>query len=322
MYFPEAVHSAGYMPALDYRELPLHLILDTDPGVDDAIAILMALAAPQAEVIGLTTLGGNVPRARATRNALALLQAAGRSGVPVARGAARPRSGRFRPSVAFHGPGGLSARLPEPTAAPIPQTAGDFLAESLESGPGRVAIVALGPLTNLSRLENRRPGILKRSAGVVIMGGAVETRGNVTPRAEFNFHSDPLSAAHVLASGNPVTLVDLAACRQAGLSREQAAGLSADTPLGELALRILRGWFARDERRRRFEFYDPLAVALALDPGVATVRRVALTVAAAPGEHWGETTVAGEPGPVALAAAVDAPRFFALLGGLLGWRGL
>ena len=304
------------------RETPLRLILDTDPGVDDAIAILMALGAPQAEVIGLTTVGGNVPRARATRNALALLQAAGRSDIPVARGAARPRSGRFRPSVAFHGPGGLSARLPEPTTGAAPQTAVEFLAESVESNPGQVIIVALGPLTNLSRLEDRRTGILNRSASVVIMGGAVETRGNVTPRAEFNFHSDPLAAAHVLGLGSPATLVDLAACRQVGISREQAAGLSADTPLGQLALRILQGWFARDEGRQRFEFYDPLAVALALDPGVATVRQVALTVTTTPGEAWGETAITAEPGPVALAAEVDESRFFGLLRGLLGWRGL
>ncbi len=303
-------------------EPALRLILDTDPGVDDAVAILMALAAPQAEVIGLTTVGGNVPRARATRNALALLQAAGRSDIPVARGAARPRSGRFRPSVAFHGPGGLSARLPEPATRAIRQPAVDFMAESVESGPGEVTIVALGPLTNLSRLEDRRPGILNRCAGVVIMGGAVETRGNVTAKAEFNFHSDPLAAAHVMGLGNPATLVDLAACRQTGVSREQAASLSADTPLGRLALRILQGWFARDVRRRRFEFYDPLAVAMALDPGVATVRRVALKVGTSLGEEWGETTIAGEPGAVALAAEVDVPRFFGMLSRLLGWRGL
>ena len=308
-------------------DVSLRLILDTDPGVDDAVAILMVLAAPRAEVIGLTTVGGNVPRARATRNALALLQAAGRSDIPVARGAARPRPfdklrGRFRPSVAFHGPGGLSARLPEPAATAIERTAADFLAESVESNPGGVTIVGLGPLTNLSRLEDRQPGILKRSAGVVIMGGAVETRGNVTPRAEFNFHSDPLAAAHVLGLGIPATLVDLAACRQVGISREQAAGLSADTPLGRLALRMVQGWFARDDRRQRFEFYDPLAVAVALDPAVATLRRVALTVTTTLGEAWGETTVASEPGPIALAAEVDEPRFLGLLCGLLGWRGL
>ena len=309
------------------HERALRLIIDTDPGVDDAIAILMALAAPEAEVIGLTTVGGNVPRARATRNALALLQAAGRPDIPVARGAAWPRPfdrlrGRFRPSVAFHGPGGLSARLPEPTAKPIQRKAMDFLAESVESSPGRVTVIALGPLTNLSRLEERQPGILNRTAGVVIMGGAVETRGNVTPKAEFNFHSDPLAAAHVLGLGTPATLVDLAACRQVSISREQAAGLSADNPLGRVALRILGGWFARDSRRERFEFYDPLAVAIALDPAVATARRVALNVTTTPGEAWGETTISNEPGPVALASKVDEARFFELLRGLLGWRGI
>jgi inosine-uridine nucleoside N-ribohydrolase len=304
------------------RESGLRLILDTDPGVDDAIAILLALAAPRVDVAGLTTLGGNVPRARATRNALALLQAAGRLDIPVAQGAARPLTGRFRPSVAFHGPGGLSARLPEPASGPVGETAMDFLEAQLDADPGGVTVVALGPLTNLARLERRRPGILARSAGVVIMGGAVETRGNVSPRAEFNFHSDPLAASQVLDLDIPIMLADLAACRQTGISRAQSDGLESDTPLGRLALRILRGWFARDPERERFEFYDPLAVALALDPGVATVRRAVLAVGIAPGEHWGETTVASEPGPVSVAAEVNAPRFFALLSELLGWRGL
>ncbi len=301
---------------------PLRLILDTDPGVDDAIAILLALAAPQAEVIGLTTVGGNVPCARATRNALALLQAVGRSDIPVARGAGRPRSGRFRPSVVFHGPGGLSVRLPEPTAVAIEATAAEFLAESIASNPGQVTIAALGPVTNLSRLEDRQPGILAEAAGVVIMGGAVETRGNVTPRAEFNFHSDPLAAAHVLRLDSGAALADLAACRQAGLSREEAASLSADTPLGQLALRVLQGWFARDASRQRFEFYDPLAVAMALDPGVARVRWVSLAVRTTPGETGGETTIVEGAGKIALAVEVDTPRFFALLGELFGWRGL
>ena len=306
----------------DSRELSLRLILDTDPGVDDAIAILLALAAPRAEVTGLTTLGGNVPRARATRNALALLQAAGRADIPVARGAARPLTGRYRPSVAFHGPGGLSARLPEPATPAIRETAVDFLEAQLTAASGGVTVVAPGPLTNLARLQRRRPGILEINASLVVMGGAVETRGNVTPRAEFNFYSDPQAAAHILAQDTPMTLADLAACRQVGISREQAAGLSSDTLLSQLALRILHGWFARDAQRERFEFYDPLAVALALDPGLAAVRRVSLSVGTAPGEHWGETTVASEPGPVSLATEVDTPRFFALLSELLGWRGI
>ena len=214
----------------------MRLIIDTDPGVDDAIAILLALAAPQVEVVGLTTVGGNVPRARATRNALALLHAAGRDDVPVAAGAARPRPfdgrrGRYTPSVAFHGPGGLSVRLPDSPRSTVSETAVEFLAREISAGSGEVSLAALGPLTNLSRLQDRHPGILGKAQRVVVMGGAVETRGNVTPRAEFNFHSDPIgvAAAQALGSGLAVELADLAACRQVGISREHAETLTAET---------------------------------------------------------------------------------------------
>ena len=300
----------------------MRLLIDTDPGVDDAIAILMALAAPNAEMVGLSTVGGNVSRARATRNALALLQAAGRPDIPVARGAARPLQGRYRPSVAFHGPGGLSARLADPLNRPISTGAVDFLQQQIAGAPGEVTVVALGPLTNLSRLERRHPGALRQSAGVFVMGGAVETRGNVTPAAEFNFHSDALAASHVMGLDVPMTLADLGACRQAGISREQAQALTADTAIGRLALRVLQGWFARDDARRRFEFYDPLAMALALHPSVAEYRRVSLEVGAESGETLGETRVSAEPGPIAVAVEVDSPRFFRLLADLFGWSGL
>ena len=290
--------------------------------MDDAIAILLALAAPQVEVAGLTTVGGNVPRARATRNALALLQAAGRDDIPVAAGAARPRSGRYTPSVAFHGPGGLSVRLPDSKRPAVSETAVDFLAREIGSATGEVSVAALGPLTNLSRLQDKCQGILGEAHCIVVMGGAVETRGNVTPRAEFNFHSDPLAAAQVLCSGLAIELADLAACRQVGISREQAETLTAETELGVLALNVLKGWFRRDRRRQRFEFYDPLAVAMLLDPGVATRRMLTLGVGTERGEGWGETTVLTEPGPAALADRVDAGRFFSLLENVLGWRGM
>ena len=301
---------------------PLRIIIDTDPGVDDAIAILLALAAPGIEVAGLTSVGGNVPRARATRNALALLQAAERPDIPVAKGAARPLSGSYRPSVAFHGPGGLSVRLPEPALPVTGLSATDFLEAQIDASRGNLTVVALGPLTNIARLERRHRGILGQCSGLVIMGGAVESRGNVTPRAEFNFHSDPLAASEVLGLDTPMVLADLAACRQVGISREQVKGLSADSLVGRLALRVLQGWFARDEHRQRFEFYDPLAIALAVDPGLATMRHLALSVCTEPGEGWGESTVTAESGPVAVPDMVDSSRFFALLGYLLGWRGL
>ncbi len=298
------------------------VIIDTDPGVDDAIAILLALAAPGVEVVGLTTVGGNVPRARATRNALALLQAAERTDIPVAKGAARPLKGRYTPSVAFHGPGGLSVRLPEPAFPTSELSAIDFLETQISSARGNLTIVALGPLTNLARLERRQRGILKRCSGLVIMGGAVESRGNVTPTAEFNFHSDPVAASEVAGLDTPMVLVDLAACRQVGITREQARDLTSDSPLGSLALQILQGWFARDERRQSFEFYDPLAMALAVDPELATMRHLELAVCTEDGERYGESTVTAEPGPVAVADKVDSSRFFTLLGELLGWRGL
>ena len=300
---------------------PVRLIIDTDPGVDDVVAILMALAAPGAEVVGLTTVGGNVSLARATRNALALLQAARRPEIPVARGAARPLRGRYSPSVAFHGPGGLSVRLPNPAIRLVSQSAVDFMADRLSRHPRGITLVALGPLTNLARLLQRRPGALNLAHRIVVMGGAVDTPGNVTPKAEFNFHSDPMAADMVLSSGLPVTLADLAACRQVAINRQEALQLKSTHPLGQLALRLIQNWFHRDPTRQTFEFYDPLALALALEPGLASVRKVALAVGSSGADDWGEMTVVGRTGEVALADDVDGVRFFSMLRQLLGWEG-
>lgn len=300
----------------------MQLILDTDPGVDDAIAILLALAAP-AETLGLTTVGGNVPQARGRRNARALLYAAGRAGLPVAAGAGRPLAGRFRPAVRFHGPGGLSVRLPDSPVPPAAAPAVEFLNAQLTARPGQITLIALGPLTNLARLQQRHPAALGLARQIVAMGGAVDCPGNVTPYAEFNFHSDPLAAQQVLSAGPPLTLADLGACRQVGIDRDEALALRAAHPLGRLALRTLQNWFRRDPARARFEFYDPLAVALALDPSLAQYRAAAISVDTTDSERQGESTAPpppdGAPGPVSLAARIDAPRFFRLLRETLGW---
>jgi inosine-uridine nucleoside N-ribohydrolase len=305
---------------------PVRLIIDTDPGVDDAVAILMALAAPVADVVGLTTVGGNVNLARATRNALALLQAAGRTEVPVVKGAARPLRGRFSPSVAFHGPGGLSVRLPDPAIRPVNQSAVDFIADRLSRHPRGITVVALGPLTNLARLLQRHPDALAKAHRIVVMGGAVNTPGNVTSKAEFNIHSDPVATDMVLSSGLPITLADLAACRQVAINRQQALRLTVNHrvghPLGQLALRLIQNWFRHDPTREKFEFYDPLAVALALEPGLASVRQVNLDVGTSDADDWGETTVVGGVGEVALADEVDGERFFRVLREMLGWEGI
>jgi inosine-uridine nucleoside N-ribohydrolase len=301
---------------------PIKLIIDTDPGVDDAITILMALAAPEVEVLGLTTVGGNVALARTTRNALALLQAAERSDIPVAKGASRPFRGRFKYAPQFHGPGGLSHRLPEPTVGTIDRDAVQFFDDQLNQAPGEIVLVALGPLTNLARLLWERPAALKQARNIVVMGGAVNAPGNVTPKAEFNIYCDPVAAEIVLSSGLPITFVDLAACRQVGINRDQAMALSSKHPLGRLMLDLLQGWFTKHPDRPRFEFYDPLAMALALEPAIGTVVKVDLDVGLEENDAWGETSESGGPGEITLPLLIDTARFFGLLEVLLEVEGL
>tara|TARA_B100002049_G_scaffold30967_1_gene20333 strand:- start:1724 stop:2632 length:909 start_codon:yes stop_codon:yes gene_type:complete len=299
---------------------PIQLIIDTDPGVDDAIAILMAMASSEIEILGLTTVGGNVPLARATRNALSLLQAASRSDIPVAKGASRPLRGKFAYAPHFHGPGGLSQRLPDPANGPVEDGAVKFLYDQLTGERGEAVLVALGPLTNLAVLLRERPIALEQAKQIVVMGGAVNTPGNVTPEAEFNFYCDPVAADIVLSSRLPITMVDLAACRQVKINREQALGLKSATPLGRLMLDMLQGWFHREPSREEFEFCDPLAMAIALHPAIATATKVDLDVGIEKDELLGATSETGGPGEITLAQDVDSSRFFALFGRLFELR--
>jgi len=297
---------------------PAKTIIDTDPGVDDAIAILMALACPWLEILGLTTLGGNVSLSWATRNALSLLEYAERTEIPVAKGAARPRRGRFPYAHHFHGATGITCRLPKPQSRPIRAGAVDFLYQQMEQHPGQINLVALGPLTNLARLERRHPKSLHQLASLVVMGGAVNTLGNVTPYAEFNFYSDPVAAQEVLSTGVLLTLVDLGACRQVSITRDDAENLKCGQPLGKLVVQLLHNWFEHDQTRDSFEYYDPLTLAAAIDPSMLQTREVALSVETVAADRLGESRVLAEGGPVAVVEGVDRQRFFDSLTGLLG----
>ena len=317
------------MPALIQASIP-SLIIDTDPGVDDAIAILMALASTTYNLLGLTVVGGNVPLARGARNALAILDRVRRGEVPVCPGSSRPLTGRFGYSAAFHGKSGLTRRLPDPQTQPSTESAAGFLTRNIHGSPGGVSLVALGPLTNLARLlrspraagGGAAPNPLAPVASLTVMGGAVKCPGNVTPYAEFNFHSDPLAAHRVLNCGVPITLVDLAACRQVALNKNQVHKLRADTLLGNLAIEFLKGWFKRDPNREIFQFYDPLALAAALDPELVATRQVGLAVEHSNPARWGQSSITAEPGDIALVTEVDREGFFTLLAELLGWQGL
>ena len=326
-------------PAPAATPAPVPVIIDTDPGVDDALAILMALGAPALNVIGVTATAGNVPLARATRNALALLEYAGRGDIPVYRGAARPVRGRYAYAREVHSAAGLTYPIPEPTTAAAGTGAVSYLAETLRERRGEVAVIALGPLTNLARLLRRHPDALPGAARIIIMGGAVNAPGNVTPAAEFNFYSDPTAARIVMESGLPMTLVDLGACRQVHLTRADGDDIGIGTGTGNgdggasqrratLAAGLLAGWFRRDPARERFHLYDPLAVIAALEPTILRLRPVTLAIddADATGEAvlWGRCRVVDEnAGPVSVAApdGVDSAAALAAIRSLLAGGG-
>ena len=183
--------------------------MDVDTGVDDALALLLALSSPEVELVGVSTVAGNVPLQRTTDNTLRLLQWEGRADVPVYAGAERPL---VRDAVAaddVHGATGLgAAQLPKARTSPAGDAV-EFLLRILQARPGEVILVATGPLTNLAQAETRVPGVLRQARQVVIMGGAVRVPGNITPAAEFNFYADPHAARQVLASEAELVLVGL-----------------------------------------------------------------------------------------------------------------
>ena len=305
---------------------PEPVVIDTDPGVDDAIALLMALSCPQLDIVGLTTTAGNIPIGPATRNALAILEHVGRTDIPVAKGATRPIRGRFAYSRHVHSAAGLTYPLPPPTTSASGTDAVRFLAEALQAKPGEVTVIALGPLTNLARLHRNRPSALPLAKRVLVMGGAVETAGNVTPHAEFNFYSDPTAARMVIESEIPITLIDMAPCGQVFLTREDVAGARPSTPAGILAERLLAGWFDRDSTRERFYMYDPLTLVAAVDPHAINFRSVAMTVddstTTANSDLWGRCRLLDEgDGPIRVAkpGGVDVPTSLRKIRELLGW---
>ena len=301
------------------------VLIDTDPGTDDAIALLMALAPAlsevegspcqtRLEVLGITTVGGNTRLSRTTRNTLAILQYLGRADVQVAKGAPRPLKG-FYPSrlgEEYHGPGGLSVRLPGGIITPDSEGAVDFLKAKLLENTERVVLVALGPLTNVARLLRRYPEVRNRLSHLVVMGGAVAVPGNVTPHAEFNFYCDPLAASVVLSAGVPVTLVDLRVCRQVSIGRDGLEPLLKGKSAAKLAGRILANWFARNPDKQRYDLCDPLAMAVAMEPDILTTRRGRVKVETRSAECLGKTSVEIGEGDVQVATAVDTRRFFDL----------
>jgi purine nucleosidase len=301
------------------------IIIDTDPGIDDAVAILIALAAPEAlEVLGIVAVAGNLPLALTERNARRVCELAGRADIPVYAGCARPM---LRPLATAERIHGATARerllLPEPTMALRPEHGVDYLIETVRGEKaGAITLCALGPLTNIAMTLVKAPEVAGRIAELVIMGGACFELGNVTPAAEFNIYVDPHAAAIVLASGIPITMMPLDVTHQLLTTPPRRSALRA---LGNRCGQAAAALLASFERKRRSKvgapvraLHDPAVIAYLLRPTLFNGREVnvaietesPLTIGMTVADWWGVT---GRRPNVRLMNTVDAAGFYDLL---------
>jgi purine nucleosidase len=254
---------------------------DCDTGLDDALALLLAAGAAAGELVGVSTVAGNCPLAQATGNTLRVLELAGRGAIPVHAGAAGPLVGAALHARHVHGDdglGGCAAQLPAPRARARPEPAAVALARVLRALPGRLTVVATGPLTNLALVAALDPGAAALARHVVIMGGTVHGPGNVGPVTEFNLAADPEAARAVLSAAWPVTVVGLDVTHRVALTRAHADQLeAAGRPVPAFAAALVRAYVAAYEAAGHAPaapMHDPLAVAVALRPDL--VRTVEL----------------------------------------------
>lgn len=252
---------------------PFPLVVDTDPGVDDALALILALRSAEARVVGIGTVAGNVEVELATENALKVLRLLGRTEVPVAQGCARPLAEPFHGARDFHGADGLGeAGLPPSGLRPSGEHAADQLIRLAREHAGELVVVALGPLTNLAVALERDPALPGRVRRVVAMGGAFGVPGNATPWAEFNVWADPEAAERVCSAGWPLTLVGLDVTRHVLLLEQHLARLPGG-PVPDFVRAVVRAPIRRmaaGGRPPAMALHDPLAVGIALEPGLAT----------------------------------------------------
>lgn len=304
---------------------PRKIIIDTDPGQDDAVAILLALASPQdLEVVAITTVAGNVPLALTTRNALMMCELAGRTDIPVHAGAIRPMVRDLVTAEYVHGGSGIAgASLPEPTMTIRSGHAVDAIIEIVMSAAdGEITVCPLGPLTNVGLALVREPRIAERLHEIVLMGGGFFEGGNRTPAAEFNIYVDPHAADVVFRSGIPITMMPLDVTHQALTSPERLARFAAiDTPAGR-AVHGMLDFFERFDIERYGmgggPLHDPCVIAYLLEPelfgGKAVPVRIEtgseLTMGMTVVDWWGATD---DTPNATVMRDIDSDRFFRLL---------
>jgi len=290
-------------------------VIDTDPGIDDAIGILLALVSPEFVVAGVTTVAGNIGLEITTRNAGRLLAFVGRNDVPVFQGAAVPLSRPGPEPLSIHGEDGLGgASLPEPSRPPESRPAIEWLADLLlDQTDGAVDVLALGPLTNLAKLFLSRPEAAKRIGRIIAMGGTIYEPGNMGPHSEFNLASDPEAAATILGSDLPLVLIPLDVTRRVRATRDFASSLRAGgKPAAVMIAGLIEGYFASPTARESRPLHDPCVMLFALAPELFRVENLLLSVNTAASEEAGVLAV-GRGAPVQVAMGVDASAVLDLL---------
>ncbi|HEY3912384.1 MAG TPA: nucleoside hydrolase [Stellaceae bacterium] len=301
------------------------IIIDTDPGIDDAVALLLALAAPeQLEVLGIIAVAGNLPLEQTERNARQICELAGRSDLAVHPGCARPLLRPPATAAQFHrDPLRDRLHLPEPTMPLQPQHGVDFLVETLRAAEsGAVTLCALGPLTDIAMALVKAPDIVGRIGELVVMGGAGFEIGNITPAAEFNIHADPHAAEIVLGSGIPLTMIPLDVTHQVLSTPPRLAALKAlanrcGPAVAELLADFEEARTARFGERGR-ALHDPCVVAYLLRPALFAGRAVNVAVETASPLTMGMTVVdwwgvTGRAANTRFMTTVDADGIYDLL---------
>ena len=311
---------------------PSRVIIDTDPGIDDALVLILALRSPELQVEAITTVGGNVSGEQALTNALRVLEVLDLPNPPpVAAGCDRPLAREPIAARHVHGEDGLgdigglveadgAARYPTPTLTAVGKHAVDLIVDLVRSNPGLLTIIALGPLTNVARAFEKDPDAIRGVRRIVAMGGSVSGVGNVTPVAEFNFHHDPHAAAQVLGSGVEVTVVGLDVTTKTLLTRAALEDRLRDTGgrVSRFIGDVSQKYFEVNETRRGLAgcpLHDPLAVGVAIDASFTELRPFDADV-----ETEGRLTAGmlvadrrtgarANPGTIQAAVDVDADRF-------------
>jgi len=320
---------------------PRRIIIDTDPGIDDALAIFLALRSPELKVEAITPVAGNVPLDLTLPNALRLVEIAGRTDVPVAAGASHPLVRRLVTAGHVHGVNGLAGvEFPEPKIKPVRETAPELIRRIVRENPGEITIVAVGPLTNVALALRADPELAGMIPAIVIMGGSL-SGGNITPAAEFNLYVDPEAARIVFDANVPLTVVGLDVTRKCLVNEQHIKQLeAANNPVSQAAGKILRATYERMRHGGEvtdIALHDALAVASLIDHDVITRKDYYVEVETVGEWTAGQTlgydghgpirksppmeTSAPEPPPAEIpfrpnaqvATGVDPDRFFHLL---------